>query len=323
MEKIIVMIDESEAFSQMFSNYVNSHHILPVSIRAFTDWEAYLSCASEFDVKLILSSDIWMAEYQNATTCEVVWLSEKPSDPGRNIVNRYQGAERLSKEIISRLSGHLEFTSDSKRSKLTVFYAPVGGAGTTTAALAYSWWKGQSSRVLFINLEACSGLDILRTKEDKNFSDAMFYFLEDPENCMAKLVGCTLHRMELNFIPPTTCFQDLEELGAQTILEFLNLLRDPSLYDEIVVDLGDLVKEPLRVLTEADQIVAPMLRMSVMQHSKWKEWEDFLQKSIYTNLLNHCTVMDLPYMEDLAGRSIGWDGVTKSEWKTLFQEAGL
>ncbi len=323
MEKIIVMIDESEAFSQMFSNYVNSHHILPVSIRVFTDWEAYLSGASEYDVRLILSSDVWMDSYANATNCEVVWLSEKPSDPGKNIVNRYQGAERLSKEIISRLSGHLEISAGETRSVLTAFYAPFGGGGTTTAALAYAWWKGREQRVLFVSLEACSGLEILHAEGDKNLSDALYYFLEDRENCEAKLVGCTLHRMELNFIPPTTCFQDLEELSARTISEFMNHLRNPSLYDEIVVDVGGLVKEPLQMLSDADRVVTPMLRSAAMQHCKWREWEEFLKKSIYANLLNHTVLVELPFMEDLAGRSIGWDGITKSEWSRWFSEAGL
>lgn len=317
MEKIVAVIDVSNRFAVSFTNFLNEKRAIPYRAMAFTELTAFLESMEEYEAELLVISEEFMEEKASLPDCPCIWLTEKNSDPEQDLVNRYHGADRLLKEILTRLSSVAYTGNQESAVTLTAFYSPIGGCGQTTTAIAYAAMRGRSCRTLYINLEECAGLSSLFPSRERDLSDAMYYYLAshaEGTDCKTKMLSCVDHYMDFDYISPTICGEDLAGLGPEDYLGFLSVLQDPTLYDEIVLDMGALIRKPWDILRNCMKIIIPIRCSCQMSQAKLSDFKEYLEKSQYCDLVPRLQMVEIPYMSQMVGQPITRELIERSDW---------
>ena len=317
MEKIIGIIDSSSHFTTSFCAYVNEKKVVPYLALAFTEYEAYAACREEYETVLLLISEEYAEHGSQLPDCPVIWLSDKQTDPERNRVNRYQGAEHLLKEILTRITVTARETPEGEMAELTAVYTPAGGTGQTSYALAYALNRSRNARILYLNLEACAGLSQLIRSEERDLSDALYYMrLSRAEQVDGKprILSCVERVLSFDTIAPALCPEDLSELTTRELLDFLELLRGGNLYDELVLDVGTLIRQPWELFNNCTRLLVPVREELAMSRGRVKEFAAFLEKSAYRSVLGKLRLVSLPDIPEAIGRELSWELLEGPAW---------
>lgn len=300
MEKIIGILDTDEQYVLRLCRYLNQKHPVPFKAMAFTDPEAFSTVGSEYEPALLLVSEVFRDHLpETVSSCPCVYLSETESDPEALRINRYQGTDHLIKELLSFLNGGYSFAPFLSTVPLTAVYAPSGGCGRSVLALTYASVQSKKRRVLYVNLEEYAALDDLFGSPKKGLSDAIYYYLSDPEN-PGKILSCISRFQGFDFFYPVVNPEDLADLSAADLFGMLTLLRDSALYDEIILDLGALIKQPWLVLEQCETVLEPVPEYNVMSRKKSLAFHHFLENSCYRTITERIRIIRLPYLERLS-----------------------
>ena len=306
-EKICCIYDDNEKYALKLSEYINSHHALPVKALVYTSKEALKKCAEKYDIELFVVSGALAKEEIlkiNAVTVVVLYDSKSGMDSDLNYVCKYQPADHLVKEIMSYMSGFTKRDEISKNTtQVCCVYSPATKCFKTTITLGLALYSASRGRSLYLSLEQFSGLSKLLSSKEGGLSEALYCFKSGGVNSVGKVISCTGQISGMDYFYPVTCAEDISEMHEKEFLEFLSMITNSGVYNYIWIDVGCVYNSPWRLMEISDRVIMPKA-IDYMGSNKIAEMENYLMVSGREELLAKIEKTDVEYDESVAGYDI-------------------
>ena len=218
-------------------------------------------------------------------------------------MDKYQTAEYIVREVMFYCTEHLAVSIPrpllKTETKLIGFYSPVKRCLQTSFALTMGQLLADKYKVLYLNMEGCSGLSgRLAPGEGGELTELIYY--------AHNLSGKLLYRMEslirrvgeLEYVPPVLSAEDLSLVSGNEWRELLSQIGGKCSYDYILLDLSDQIRG-LRELLKQCSIVYTLVEDHPIDGIKIREYEADLRASGYGEVLDKTRQCRLPWLEQL------------------------
>lgn len=307
--KVLGIFDVDIEYAVAFSGYISGRKGVPFEIRTFTTKEALLQyCRNNRMEILLISMDAMEEEFEVLPVTQIILLSdgersstflEYPS------IYKYQSGDGILREVmacyaVSHNGMDLAVPSDTE-TRLIGVYSPVKGSQKTAFALALANVLGEGSATLYVNLEMFSGFSKwMEQNEKRDVGDLMYFYLQNPMRLAAQLQATVLSIHNIDYIPPFHFGGSIFDVDTKQWIGLLLGILKTGLYENVVVDIGDNLGEIQELLAVCHQVFAP-IDDSVLSQCKKKEFEEFLFRTEYGDILERIRYVELP-REELNGQ---------------------
>ena len=236
MNHILAICDAEEEYALQLTNYINVKEGFPFQVRNFSTIGKLLHFTGQQVVEAVLISEEYLDEIRTKNTVNtVITLSKERMDCEKESekIYKYQSAEMIMKAILQILardakdSGHI---ARNVQMKVIGLYSPVKRSLQTTFGLTLGQILGKKTKVLYINMEAFSGLNMmLQQSFQKDLSD-LLYYMQNGKQGITYILNSMVNSVNgLDILPPMLCQMDLISIEAK---EWLNLFYEIEKYSE-------------------------------------------------------------------------------------------
>ena len=311
-KQIFAVCDPEAEYARNFMEYLNRRNNLPFEVQAFTSAESLIAYAQETHIELLLVSvDAMCREVRELNIGKIVILTEGTRPEELNMyaeVYKYQSSAEIIREVMAcygeeRNAFPIQNPALKKKTEILGVYSPLGRCLKTS----FSWVLGQilseEHTVLYLNMEEYSGLEeLMHQKFSCTLSDLLYYVRQKNPGITLKLNSMIRNVGKLDFVPPVqspedirgTSWQDWEYLFQELILH--------GTYEVIVVDLGSGIEDLFQLLDLCKFIYMPVCTDAVSK-SKLQQFESFLNKKEYSQILAKTIKMNLPFCDSEPGNA--------------------
>lgn len=236
-------------------------------VYSFTDKDVALTNveSSRIDV-LVASTEFDMDVDKLPSRCGFAYFVDSPdidTYKDQRVICKFQKADLIYKQILSIYSENAGSISGLKlgdeNSKVVMFASVVGGTGTSSVAAACAVnYASLGYKVLYLNFDKFGSSDVFFSAEGQfNMSDIIFALKSKKSNISLKLESCVKQDARgVYFYSESKLALDMQELGADEIIHFLDEIKISGGYDYIIVDTAfGLDKMSVEILKQAHSIV--------------------------------------------------------------------
>ncbi|XCP85454.1 hypothetical protein ABXS75_01160 [Roseburia hominis] len=173
---------------------------------------------------------------------------------------KYQSVDVLAAGIMqafqkdSRLYGR----PGGRRRQIIAVYSPIHRIGKTTFSLKLGKALAEKENVLYLNLETYAGIGgFFKEEDEQDLSHLLYYVKQDDGNISIRLSSIVKQIGNLDYIPPMKVWTDLQAVAIEDWELLFGWLMKESIYDAILVDLGNAVVSVFEILKRCDRILFP------------------------------------------------------------------
>ncbi len=300
-KRVMAVYDVDQLYAERFAEFVNRKEQVPFSVMAFTALERLKTYAADHEIELLLiNASVTREEIDKLGAVRVVRLADGeviPLEEQYPSVYKYQAADSIMREVMDCYCtepAEPGFTMVSKISRVIGVYSPVNRCLKTSFALTMGQLLARDSKVLYLNLEDCSGLGRLIGEEYKSgLSDLLYYYSQEGFSWVR--LGSVIYTWgDLDYVPPVRYPEDLSQVTAQTMAGLVGRIARESAYEVIILDLGQFGKKASEVLEICDVVYMPV-KDDCLSAAKVEEFEEYLVSSGHESLKNRIQKLKLPY----------------------------
>jgi hypothetical protein len=182
----------------------------------------------------------------------------------------------------------------SKAGRIIGVYSPINRCLKTSFALTMGQLLARDLKVLYLNFEDCSGFRRLIGEEYKGgLSDLLYYYSQEGFRWVR--LGSVVYTWgELDYVPPVQYPEDLCQVTGQVMAELVTHIAMESVYESIILDLGQFGKKASEVLEICDAVYMP-IKDDCVSAAKIEEFEEYLVSSGHESLKNRIQKIKPPY----------------------------
>lgn len=300
-KRIMAVYDVDPFYAERFAEFVNRRDQVPFSVVAFTALERLKVYAADHKIELLLiNSAVSQEEIRKIGAARVVSLTDGevvPLEEQYPSVYKYQSADSIMREVMACYCVDPEepgFAMASKASRVIGIYSPVNRCLKTSLALTMGQLLARDARVLYMNLEDCSGFGRLIGEEyGGGLSDLLYYYSQNSFSWMR--LGSVIYTWgDLDYVPPIKYPEDLSQVTSLEMAGLLSRIARESTYEIIILDLGQFGKKAVEVLELCDVIYMPV-KDDCVSAAKIEEFEEYLISSGHEPLKKRIVKLKLPY----------------------------
>lgn len=283
----LIIYDEDEEYVSAFTEYINQLSEAAFSVAAFTNLELMIKYVKEVDVSAILLPEKLLCAEIIALNIEIYLLTDNTHDDNMydfQTIGKYQSGDSIVREVSTY------YAEKKKISKLSAIrnkdmiiygvYSPIHRCGATTFAITMAQQIGIKKRVLYINLEEFSGLkDIFLSEYISDLSDLMYFYLQNSENMEFKFKATIYSYHNMDYIPPMSYSVDIRNINVDVWCSFIKDIANWSNYEVIVLDIGNMVSDVVKLLSICNRIFMPYISDKISCY-KMKEFKGFIGNEI-------------------------------------------
>lgn len=182
----------------------------------------------------------------------------------------------------------------SKTGRIIGVYSPINRCLKTSFALTMGQLLARDLKVLYLNFEDCSGFRRLIGEEYKGgLSDLLYYYSQEGFHWV-RLGSIVYTWGELDYVPPVQYPEDLCQVTGQVMAELVTRIAMESVYESIILDLGQFGKKASEVLEICDAVYMPV-KDDCVSAAKIEEFEEYLVSSGHEFLKNRIQKIKPPY----------------------------
>lgn len=269
-KKIFGVCDPDRDYAEVFSHFVDRKEGGRFDVMAFTKPDAlreYLSYGG-FDILVVSEAFIESGEGMNVPEGEIparstYILSEERETCGFVFpsIYKYQSTEKILKQIMQ--SYDKKRGSMAKKGlpvRITGIYSPVKRCGKTTLSLCLSRILAEKKSVLYLNFEELCGEAFLRKDSNPDaagISDVLYRCaLKEPSGCLSDIE--IQNHDGFDYLAAPDCPDDIHSADCSILKFIVEEFSKTGVYREIIIDLGDALAEPEKVLDICDEIIMPV-----------------------------------------------------------------
>lgn len=308
MKQVICVGDYEIEYAYQLMAAVNGRKTCPFTMRAFSSPETLVDYLKrEMGEILLLTPEFYTDEVRELKPENVFILTDgRDTDAKRTEpqIYKYQRADRLIRQVIAEYKERVNGTGGAGSTKVISIYSPLHRIGKTTFALAFGQELSEERRVLYLNFESSSGFSgIFSETYDQDLTD-LLYFSQQEDVALATKLTSIVHRIhQMDYVPPAGVPLELLGVSEEAWLTLLQQLKKSSLYDVILLDLGDQIQGLPEILNQSDIVYMPVAH-DLVAEGKLRQFEDMLNTLSYSELRERIRKIDLPQMDFVNGEAI-------------------
>ena len=286
MNQILALIDPDTSYTERFSRYLSHRPELPYTVYTFQDFDSLHRFSDRNSIDLLLNGDEQRPEQASLIHArDTVLLSSDPtpkSQGSTRCIYKYQSGDSLLKEIFANYDSTMIKNSrrnPSAAAKLYLVFSPIGRCGKTGFSLGLSQELAKSRRVLYISFEESAEFMPEHIQDKATLSELLYLFKEhrlDRKTIEDALIQHNPGGFSL--LQPVRMPDDLSVLNDQELSQFVEMLRDLSGMDAIILDTDSIPSRYFSIFTEADRIFMPV-SAAVQSKGKLPRFEAMLQNT--------------------------------------------
>lgn len=292
MNHIMAVCDEEEYYAAKLADYLNLKEHFPFEVIHFTDIGRMKAFMEKNRPDIILVNEESAESVLKFSAKEqIIFLSKTGISNENNYkcVYKYQSCEKIIQQILTMMAErNVSSTYVSRKNGLKIigFYTPVKRSYQTTAALIAGELLSKLDKVLYMNLEAFSGLpESLGLNFEKELSDLLYYIQNKKKGIQYLLGGISIERNGLSILPPMSCQMDLISILTEEWIQLLKELERYSDYEYLILDLSDSIQGLFEILRQCFRIYT-IIQNDEIAVAKIKQYEEELKKCSYEDVIS-------------------------------------
>lgn len=281
-EKNLVICDSEFQYASNLMENIAERRELAVKAYACTTWEKVKLLSSEKKIHILIVDETCPGKEREKVKADQVFVLTtgncRDLQKEEKSIYKYQCVDQILAEIFE---AYFERTNEDimkrvkkEHLKQIAVYSPVHRAGKTTFAIALGKELAKRKKVLYLNLEGYSGFGQVFQREDSgNLGDALYYTKQENSNFGMRLSMMVKRMDELEYIPPVPVCCDLKEVTFEEWELLIGQISENSIYEVIILDLGESVQGLFQILRLCDRIYMPVLEDEVSKE-KLMQYEE-------------------------------------------------
>lgn len=307
MGQVLAICDYERQYVFRLAEFLNGHKLLPFEVMAFDDPCKLVAYGKSNRVAVLLIDETMITQlpeqFPVQQTISLVSNQGVQSDEYPSIL-KYQSAVVIAKCILEICSsGQADYVFSelrTQKARLIGVYSPINRCLKTSFSIVLGQLLAKKKRCLYINLEPYSGFSQLLDygATHGNLSQLLFYLENHSKHFQLKMKSMIEQFGNLDYIPPTENFLDLQDVTTQTWLELIETIRSQSEYEIIILDLSDYIHGLFELLSKCDHVYT-IVRKDGMSLAKIDQYEKMLAFTNQSALLEKTKKIQLPIYKQL------------------------
>lgn len=244
----VVIADSDQIYLKAIESYIMEYHSQRFHVHLYSKKDAFLRKleTDKDQIDLLMIHPSFFTE-EIRITGVIVIISEGGIPRELNqypVLYKFQRGDKLVAELLRVFSEHnpndLSIANDQRKTYITLFFSPEGGAGKTTLAITKAAiLAGLEQEVLYLNLESIPSTALYFDCEGGEKASQLFYYIKgEGKNLTMKIDGIKMKdpmSQIVYFAPPNHPL----EWNEVTITDLVNLIKQLQLsgsYNHIIID---------------------------------------------------------------------------------------
>ena len=299
--KQLVICDKDENYTARLAAFFHGKKELALQVKTYKIPQEMREESANSLTSILLINEQFI---EKNTTIEwngsILILSERK---GENTTYRYpsifkyQSCERFIKCLFDFLKEEdMKGVWRMRKSRKGIaigIYSPIRRLGQTTFAFEKARELSKRENVLYLNLESYAGYEgIFIPEEEKNMSVLLYYAKQ--ESAHLGMILTTLVRCKdgVDYVPPTLLSEDIRTISPKEWIWLLQELLQESIYDVLILDLGDSIQGLYEILSFCETVYMPVADDKIAA-SKIKQYEDNLRRTGHGDLVERMIRCDI------------------------------
>ena len=284
MMRILAVYGIDSSYGERFADYVNQKEKIPFTAMAFSNLEKLLQYSKEHAVEILLVDEEAREQVREVKAKQVMVLcqgelvEQKEELPA---IYKYQSGDCVMREVMARYcSQPVEpgLALLGTRAVVMGIYSPVNRCFKSSLALTLGQQLARDESVLYMNLEEYSGFSRLVSGDyEMGLSDVLYLYKQGAYNWM-RLKSMVYNWGNMDYIPPVRYAEDLSQVSPDEMAMLIDRISRESGYDKVVVDVGQMGRGALPVLSVCDVVYMP-IREDMVSAAKLEEFDEYLEEA--------------------------------------------
>lgn len=299
--KNLVICDTETAYASRLAAFINGKREFAFQVKICSDSSQIPAMQKERKIDVLLLSED-CKDSKGGEITEIPWIIRLTSEQlagerDKPFIFKYQSGEEICTKLMQicaegEKEGFLKIRKKGK-GRIIGFYSPVKRAGQTTLALKKGRELSGKENVLYINMETFAGMDGYFPAEQKQNLSVLLYYAKQ-ENGNPGMVLTTLVRQisGVDYIPPAAFPEDIRSVEPEEWLWLFSEILNYSLYDVLILDIGDGVQGLCKILQACDEIYMTAADDRAAA-SKIRQYEEMLIRAGYGEVLERVVKCDV------------------------------
>ena len=322
--KVLAVCDSEPVYARCLMEWISRHGDASLQVRIFSDAGQLFQYSKKHEIEMLLMEECYPEEIRSKIPAKKKFLLCRESnavngyeDSKEKGIFKYQSAEQIAAQLLEerpteiygkreKMSERIaelptETTGKDSAERVVIkggkgligIYSPVHRIGKTTFALKLAEDLGSERTVLYINLEEYSGLEYCLPFCGKgNLGDLLYYMKQAEDSFGYRLSTMVCQRGNLDYIEPLSVTMDIRSVKTEEWSELFRRILEDSIYETVVLDLGEGVQGLFDILRQCDTVYTPFVRQESAK-AKLRQYTDNLCKLGYEDVLEHTIQKEL------------------------------
>ena len=265
----LVVCDTEEEYAKALAMFFMRKKELMLQVHVCSSVGHAEALGKELRADILLAAAECAGEVQEKVRAEKVFVlstgrksAEKAEYPA---LYKYQSGEKMLSCIIQECAELFDAEdmsqgmSGNKKQKIIGVFSPVHRIGKTEYALKLGEKLAETENVLYLNLEVFAGIGGHFKQEGPTLADVLYYARQEKGNLGLMLTTLVCHRGNLDYVLPVPISEDLKEVHGSEWALLVNKILEQSIYETIVLDIGDGIPELYQLLKSCGEVHMPVL----------------------------------------------------------------
>lgn len=264
--KVAILENDKNYLNRIVSVF-STRYAENLQMYSFTDAEIAISTLATEKMDVFIASDSFEIDFSRLPKrCAFAYLVDSTDIDSLNeksVICKYQKAETIYKLILSLYSETVgpvsNIVSGDAKSRIAIFCAPSGGAGSSSMAVACAThFASLNQKTLYLNLEVLGSSDMFFDADGQfDMSDIIFALKSKKTNLALKLESCVKQdKTGVYFYSRPKIALDMIELNIKEKVQLISEICAVGSYDNIVIDIDFVLnKEIFEIYDLAHAIV--------------------------------------------------------------------
>ena len=283
-DKNVVICDREIRYANGLGENIAERDDLAVKVYVCSSFEHVLELEQAKKIHIfIVDEEITYAQRTQIGANQVFVLARgKVADLGEEewAIGKYQCADEIIRQVfefyVDRTKENVMRCMYKERARLVAVYSPIHRVGKTTFALALGRECAKSKKVLYLNLEEYAGMEVSQDT-NMNLGDLLYYLRQGNGNLGIRLQAAVKEQEGLDVVPPIPVVLDLKEVTQEEWEALITDLLENSLYEMVVLDVGESVRGLFPLLELCDRVYMPVLEDEISRR-KVKQYQDNVEQ---------------------------------------------
>lgn len=256
MYKICYIYLRDSEYATQFVTYFRQKLPKQVEIKMISERQEAMEIS---EAAIVISDD---RQFLEEFSREGIYLSSQPVIDKENEIFMYQKRERIWQNFceITKMEQEIE-GKRRKKGRICCIFSPEGGEEKTRLALQEALECSKYLKVLYISM---CGVPVFFPEELKEtpsiFHQGLAEWILAAENGKAEesLQSLAYSYGKISILAPVAHYKDLLDFSLQEIESMMEGLRKQSLFDRVIVEVGQFFEYTFHLLDQADEILMPL-----------------------------------------------------------------